>query len=306
MITLSIIIVSYNTENFLKQCLASLYGMNCRFSFEIIVVDNNSRDGSCKMVQKDFPLVCLIENKENTGFAKANNVGIGMAKGRYILLLNSDTRIIGDALEKLVFFLDRYSDVGVAAARLVYPDLSDQGAAKAFPTPVNMLFGRKSFLTRLFPNNRHTKKYIMSRTHRSNEPFEVDWVSGACLMVRKKVLDDVDYLDERYFMYWEDADLCYRIKQNGWKVYCVPEARVIHYEGKSTRRKRSNRLIIEFNKSAYRFYRKHYVRSSFQIMNLVAVLGLSLRTLVLLGMNMIRDKDYRDDSKNTVTGSLDI
>jgi GT2 family glycosyltransferase len=208
-------------------------------------------------------------------------------------------------LEKLVLFLDSHPEAAVAAARLVYPDFSDQGAAKAFPTPINVLFGRRSPFTRLFPNNRYSRKYLVSRTHRSNEPFEVDWVSGACLMVRKKVLEEVGLLDEAFFMYWEDADLCFRIKQKGWKIFCVPEAKVIHYEGKSTNRKSSNRLIIEFNKSVYRFYRKHHLRSSFEIMNLIAIIGLSLRALVLLGMNMIRNKGRRNAGENAVASSAD-
>lgn len=289
MITLSIIIVNYNTNEFLRQCLTSLYDLEHLVSFETIVVDNNSNDGSCKMVRGDFPQVHLLKNNENVGFAKANNIGIEMARGKYIFLLNSDTKVVGDALEKMVQFLDNHPNVAVVTARLVYPDLSDQGVARTFPTPINAFFGRRSLLTRLFPNNRFSQKYLVSRKHTSDEPFEIDWVSGACLMVRKKVIEEIGPLDEEFFMYWEDADLCFRIKQRGWKVICVPEATVIHYEGKSTPRK-SSRLILEFNKSVYRFFRKHYIRSSFEMMNFVAILGLTLRTLVLLALNVFKEK----------------
>jgi len=287
---LSITIVNYNTKNYLRQCLLSLYRKKNPFHWETIVVDNHSQDGSLRMVREEFPQVRLIENSTNLGFARANNIGFGVARGEYILLLNSDTKVMGDALEKLVSFLDSHYLAGVATARLVYPDFSDQGVARTFPTPINALFGRRSLLTKLFPNNKYSRRYLVSHRHLSREPFEVDWASGACLMVRRKVIEDVGPLDEKFFMYWEDADLCFRIKQKGWKVFCVPEAMIIHYEGKSGTKKASRHSIIEFNKSVYRYYRKHYIRSSFDIMNLVAVLGLSLRTLVLLGISVIKGK----------------
>jgi GT2 family glycosyltransferase len=238
--------------------------------------------------------VICVENNENAGFARANNMGIERARGKYILLLNSDTEIIGNALEILVHFLDDHPDVGVATARLVYPDFTDQGVARAFPTPINSLFGRRSILTKLFPNNRFSKKYLISRLHTSYEPFEVDWVSGACMMVREKVIEDTGPFDERFFMYWEDADICYRIKQRGWKVYCVPEAIVIHQEGKSAQRRTKSGLIIEFNKSVYRYYRKYHIHSSFALMNLVAILGLTMRTLLLLAANLFKGRVEED------------
>lgn len=295
---LSIIIVNYNGKGYLRQCLTSLYDSEHHPGFETIVVDNNSSDESCAMVRADFPQVRLIENNENAGFAKGNNIGLALARGDYILLLNSDTRVMGNALEKLILFLENHSRVAVATARLVYPDFSDQGVARSFPTPMNGLFGRRSILTRLFPNNRYSQKYLTSRTHTSDEPFEVDWVSGACLMVRKDIIEEVGFLDERFWMYWEDADLCFRIKQKGWKIYCVPDALVIHYEGKSVSRKSSSRSIIEFNKSVYRYYRKHHIRSSFELMNFVAILGLTLRTIVLLVLNVFSRKTGREEGRN--------
>jgi len=292
MVKLSIIIVNYNARDFLKQCLNSLYESICRLSFEIIVVDNHSDDDSCAMIKREFPQVRLIENSRNTGFAGGNNVGISAARGLYILLLNSDTKVIGDALEKMVIFLDEHPEVAVVTSRLVYPDFSDQGVARTFPTPMNALFGRRSLLTRLFPNNKYSRKYLVSRSYISDVPFEIDWVSGACLMARKGVMEEVGLLDEKFFMYWEDADLCLRIKKKGWLIFCVPEARVIHYEGKSTKRKSRSRLIIEFNKSAYRYYRKHHIKSFFEFMNFVAIVGISVRTLVLLVVDTISEGKF--------------
>jgi GT2 family glycosyltransferase len=288
--TLSIIIVNYNTRKFLKKCLASVYAQVPPFDLETIVVDNNSHDGSIDMLRENFKQVIGIENAENVGFSRANNLGIEKARGRFILLLNSDTEIMGNALEILYLFLDNHPEVGVVTPRLVYPDFTDQGVARAFPTPVNSLLGRRSILTRLFPNNRFSRKYLLSRTHTSEEPFEIDWGSGACLMLRKEVIEDTGLLDEDFFMYWEDADLCFRAKQKEWSVYCVPEAVVIHHEGKSAGSKSSNRLIIEFNRSAYHYYRKHHIRSSFDVMNLVAICGLASRTLLLLAANLFKER----------------
>ncbi|KPJ67938.1 hypothetical protein AMJ44_07045 [candidate division WOR-1 bacterium DG_54_3] len=303
---LSIIIVNYNTKKLLYQCLFALYAREYPFRIETILVNNGSHDGSGAMVRNGFPEVTLIETKENVGFARANNMALEIARGEYILLLNSDTKVLADALPKLVTFLDKHTDVAVVSGRLVYPDFSDQGVARTFPTPFNALFGRTTLLNRLLPNNRYSRKYLVSHVKKSDKPFEVDWVSGACLMVRNKVIQEVGLLDERFFMYWEDADLCFRIKQKGWKVFCVPEAKVIHYEGKSTRRKSSSRLIIEFHRSVYRYYRKHYIRSPFDLMNAIAVFGLFFRTLVLLGINIIRPKDREDESKSALASSADI
>ena len=285
---LSIIIVNYNTEDLLRRCLSAVNGRNHQFPIETLVVDNGSRDGSVSMVRRDFPEVGLIENKENVGFAKANNMGLEVARGDYILLLNSDTKVLGDALPKLVTFLNSHPDVAVVSGRLVYPDFSDQGVARTFPTPLNALFGRRSILTKLFPNNKYSKRYMVSRQNQSGEPFEVDWVSGACLMARKTVVEEVGRLDDGFFMYWEDADLCYRIKQKNWKIYCIPEAIVIHFEGKSSQKQKNSRMIIEFNKSVYRYYRKHHIKNLFGPKNLMVVLGLTARTLILLMANACR------------------
>ena len=285
---LSVIIVNHNAKDFLRQCLTSLYGLEGSLSLEIIVVDNKSHDGSGRMVHEHFPAVHLIENTENVGFARGNNIGIRESQGEYILLLNSDTKVVDNAIEKLVAFLDSHPDVAVVTSRLVYPNMTDQGVARMFPTPMNALFGRRSLLTRLFPNNKYSKRYMISRRNQSEEPFEVDWVSGACLMVRKKVIEDVGLLDEKFFMYWEDADLCFRIKQKNWKIYCIPEAIVIHFEGKSSQKQKNSRMIIEFNKGVYRYYRKHHIKNLFGPKNLTVVLGLTARTLILLMANLCR------------------
>jgi hypothetical protein len=286
MIKLSIIIINYNGGEYLYKCLSSLYSSDQNLTFETIVVDNNSEDGSPAMIANNFPDAVLIRNSENLGFAKGNNIGISRSCGQYILLLNSDTVVLGNALKNLADYLDTHPDVAIVSPRLVYPDFTDQGVARTFPTPMNALFGRRTLLARLFPNNRYSKKYIVSQKDNSNNPFEVDWVSGACLMVRRSIIDEIGPLDDDFFMYWEDLEFCYRVKMKGWKVVCIPSETVIHYEGKSTLKKISSRCIIEFNRSAYLYYKKHHIKSPFEVMNLVAITGLTLRTLLLLLVNL--------------------
>jgi GT2 family glycosyltransferase len=284
---LSIIIVSYNSRAVLEELLASLCGAERALDFEVIVVDNRSVDSTVDMMRRKYPAIHLICNDRNMGFASACNKGVECARGEYVLFLNPDTRIVDDALQKLVLCLDSHPKAGVVTGRLVYPDMTDQGVARTFPQPLNSIFGRHSILTRLFPNNRYSLTYLASRQHESRDLFEVDWVSGACLMVRKQILDDVGSFDGKFFMYWEDADLCYRIKERGWKVLCQPDAIVVHYEGKSSGGKTA-RTIVEFHRSVYRYYRKHHVRYTLGPKNLLALVGLTTRALVLLSANAVR------------------
>ena len=290
MTTLSIIIVSYNTWQYLRSCLRRIFAASYPWELEVIVIDNASTDGSAELVRGEFPAVKLIQSPRNGGFAHANNLGFAAARGDYLLMLNSDTEVQGDALAQVVEFLKTHDHVGIASARLVYPDFTDQGVARTFPTPVNALFGRRSLLTRLFPNNRYARRYLLSRQHCTDEPFEVDWVSGACLMFPRRLLEQIGGLDERFWMYWEDADFCFRAKQSGWRVFCLPKAVVVHHEGKSSGGRRHWKTIVEFNRSAYRYYRKHYLRSRLQPMTAVAATFLTLRTATLLFANALRTR----------------
>ena len=288
MITLSIVVVSYNARRYLRACLESVFAPRYPWDFEVIVVDNASHDGSAELVREEFPKVKVIEADSNTGFARANNLGFSVARGQYLLMLNSDTEAVGNALVQLVDFLATHTDVGIASARLVYPDFTDQGVGRAFPTAINSIFGRRSLLSRFFPNNRYTRQYLLSRQHHSDAPFEVDWVSGAGLMFRREVLERLGGLDERFWMYWEDADFCFRAKQEGWRVFCLPAAVVVHHEGKSSGGRRDWRLIIAFNRSAYRYYRKHHLKSRLLPQTAIAVIFLALRTGALLCANAFR------------------
>jgi GT2 family glycosyltransferase len=257
-VDLTVIVVNYNASNLLRDCLASLRTSAPGITQQVIVVDNASADDSCAMVRREFPEVQLIANEQNAGFTRANNQGIAVARGRYIMLLNNDTRVLGDAFTRAVRHLDDHPEIGAAGLKLLNDDGSLQLSCRRFPSFSQALFNRYSLLTRLFPNNRFSRAYLMSDIQR-DAIQDVDWVSGACLLVRREVLDEIGALDERFFMYCEDVDFCYRVWLAGWRVTYLPFAEVVHLIGQSSRRARY-RTVIERHKSMFRFYAKHYSR----------------------------------------------
>jgi GT2 family glycosyltransferase len=279
-VDLSIAIVSFNTRRLLLECLASIAnGIGPRH--EVLVVDNASVDGSAGAVRRAFPTVKVIELDRNAGFAGANNLAIRRSSGRCVLLLNSDTVVLEDALDRLVHFLDAHPGCGVVAPRLLNSDLTDQGTARTFPTPAAALFGRRSFLSRAFPKNPWTRHYLLGREHEGVAPFQVDWVSGACLMVRRSAIDRAGLLDEGYFMHWEDADWCRRIKRAGYEVWCVPAARVVHHEGKS-RAGWPARQVWVFHASAFRYYASHHLAGRLSVLRPLAAAALACRAAVII------------------------
>jgi len=282
---LSIITINYNSGDLLLECLRAVFENTLDVRFEYFVVDNASRpDGTLERIERQFPQVRLLRNATNLGFAAGCNVAIQRATGRFILLLNPDTAVQFQVLDRMVRFLDDNPGVAVLGSPLVGPDGRDQGVAgRGFPTPLAALFGRTTMLTRLFPRNRLSSKFSSSRDPSRREPSEVDWVSGACMMVRRDAIDQVGLLDPVYFFMWEDADWCFRLKRAGWRVYCSHEAGVVHREGSS--RSRSWRALwlatVGFHRGAYRYYRKHINPRPFGAVQLVVVAGLTARTLVV-------------------------
>lgn len=253
-IDISILIVNYNTKDFLFQCLDSIYQNLTHYSFEIIVIDNNSSDGSPDPIRKEFPQVILIENKANVGFAKANNQGIAISKGRYFLLLNPDTEVLLHSIDLIVEFMDKDSRAGVVGPKLLNTNRTIQESHHRFPSP-NQEFMENTFLDNLlypFIKWRRSKSSLVY-----NGAFEVDWVTGACLAIRREVVDDVGMFDDNFFLYYEEVDFCYRVKQMGWKVFFLLSAKIIHYGGQSTKRDLSLSLW-EAYKSKYYFLKKCY------------------------------------------------
>jgi GT2 family glycosyltransferase len=235
------------------------------------------------MVRQNWPDVTVLENGANLGFARATNRALGASTGRYVLLLNSDAEVLDGAVEGLVAFLDANPTAGVAAPQLLNSDLTDQGTARSFPSAAAALFGRKSMLTHKFPTNRWSRRYLVGRTQRGSTPFAVDWVSGACLMVRRSIIDTVGALDEGFFMYWEDADWCRRIGEAGFGVFCVPAARVVHHEGQSSHG-RSTRLVWEFHRSVFRYYAKYYTSLGSVLLRPAVAMALAARAAAMIAV----------------------
>jgi hypothetical protein len=172
----------------------------------------------------------------------------------------------------------------------VNPDGSPQHTARRFPNAANALFGRGSILTKLLPHNPISKRYLMSDSELLDEPYEVDTLSAACFMVRRTTTEEVGGLDENFFVYWCDTDWCYRIKQGGWKIFSLPTVEIIHNENSRTRHRKGRRVkgVVDFHRGVYRFYRKHYVRSAWSPMNLVAIVGLSVRAATLIAADEVK------------------
>jgi len=249
----SIIIVSYNSASFLEKCIESIINSQNYLDIEVIVVDNASTDGSVELIKSNFTIVKLIRNDLNFGFAKGNNIGISAAKGEYVLFLNPDTILCQDTLSKMVNFMKNTPDAGALGPKLIYPNSSLQLSCRHFYN-LRTIFLRRTILGKIFPNSRLLRYHLMSDWDH-NTTQEVDWVLGACLMVPRKVLEKVGYFDEKYKMYFEDVDLCYRIKKAGYKVYYYPGATVIHHHQRESAKKFSMKTIWHIQ-SAIRFFNK--------------------------------------------------
>lgn len=253
---LSIIIVNYNVEYFLEQCLLSVEKALKNIQGEVIVVDNNSVDGSIEMLKSKFPWVTLIENKENIGFSKANNQGIKIAKGEYILLLNPDTLVEEDTFTKVVSFMDAHPEAGGLGVKMVDGKGNFLPESKrGLPTP-SAAFYKIFGISRLFPNSKRFSKYHLTYLDK-DQTHEIEILSGAFMLMRKSVLDKVGLLDETFFMYGEDIDLSYRIIKGGYKNYYFPETKIIHYKGESTKKSSVNYVFVFYNAMVI-FAKKHF------------------------------------------------
>jgi len=252
---MDIIIVNYNSTDHLLQCLRSVYASLQEFPARVIVEDNASEDGIGR-VQVMFPQVILSKNTYNMGFAKAVNKGLKESNAPYVMILNPDTYVVDGFFGSVIGYMEEHSDIGIIGPKILNLDASVQGSARSFPTPLTALFGRSTLLTKWFPNNRFTSRNVLTTRTDGITPVRVDWVSGACMVVRRQAIEDVGPMDECFFIYWEDADWCKRMWSSGWKVVYFPQAHVIHYGGVSSDQLMV-RSAIEFHKSSYRLFEKH-------------------------------------------------
>lgn len=297
---LSILIISWNSWPDIKKCLESIHLANFT-DFEIVVIDNDSTDGTVEKLQRYFPEVRVHLNRSNVGHARAVNQGFGLVRGEYVLLLDADTELAPETISKMMFFMRRRNDVSVAAPRTFNTDGSVQESARNFPTFMSSLFGRQSFLTKAFPNNRFSKRYLRRDKLDASEPFQVEQVSGACMIFPRSLVAEVGPWDEGYFAYWVDTDWCMQLKQIGRKIFCVPQARVIHHEKNRSGRKKSLRRIWSFHLGAFRLYRKYYTFGIFDPRTLMAAAGLSLRATVLSVANYLAHRGEASSEDRTDT-----
>lgn len=246
---LSVIIVNWNTRELLLNCIDSFYRTVKGLTSEIFVVDNGSSDGSVDSVRSTFPEIELIQNERNLGFARANNEALRRRKGRYALLLNTDVVLTDRAVRTLVDFMDRNPAVSVAGGQLVNGDGSKQNSFDNFPSLITEALN-KSLLRMLFP-----KRYPSKRVSYDN-PIDVHSVIGACMVVRSRAIDEVGLLDEDYFFFLEETDWCYRMWRGKWRVCHVPQAKVMHLQGRTVDLVR-DRAKIEYYRSLYLFFKKH-------------------------------------------------
>lgn len=288
---LSVVIVNRNTRRFVLPCVESVLASEGVGSLEVVVVDERSRDGSARALRARFPDVLVLDDPSDRGYAHANNLGLLRASGRYLMTLNPDTLLPPEALGRLVAWMNANPRAGVVGPKLVRPDgTMDLACRRSFPTPLNALY-RYTGLARAFPNSRVFARYNLTFLD-ADRPAEVDSVSGACMLVRRAAADQAGFLDEDYFMYGEDLDWAYRIKQAGWQVWYQPEVVALHYKGQATRQ-RSARMIVEFHRAMLIFHRKHYAGRQPWFLNAAVVGSVVLLGAFVLARNSLRPAELR-------------
>jgi N-acetylglucosaminyl-diphospho-decaprenol L-rhamnosyltransferase len=290
-VDVSVVLVGLNACRYIDECIESLrkaqWG-DCRY--EVIYVDNGSRDGSVEMMRDKHPEVPMIENDRNLGYCPAANQGARIAKGRYLFFLNDDTLVVDDAIAMLVGFLNANPRVGVVGSRLLNLDGTDQWSGRRFPSLLNGMFGRRSTLSRWFPRMPVLRDYLCEEEVRRGVPFAVDWVSAAAELVSQELFWKVGGFAEDYY-YWHEAVFCDRVREQGRSVYLHPQSRIVHYEGKGSgaRPYRVQRWhIVNFHQGAYRCYCEHYRLSAWNPRRWFAAVALSGRMLLLLAANRLK------------------
>ena len=287
---LSVIIVNYNTYNLTKQTIESIIQKEHPFDYEILLVDNASADGSIQKLQEEFneliseEILQVFINKSNLGFAKANNIGMRVAKGEYVLLLNSDTVVNGDCLDACITQMEKNTRIGALGCKVVLPDGKlDHACKRGFPTPKASLY----YLLKLYKKDPiKYGQYDALHLH-EDEVGEVDCLMGAFMLMPKDALNKVGLLDEDFFMYGEDIDLCYRIKEGGYKILYYPKAQIIHYKGGSSKKKRT-KVSYDFHKAMWIFYKKHYYMKYSIAVSFFVYVGIEVKYLLELLKNSIK------------------
>jgi GT2 family glycosyltransferase len=302
---MDLIIVNYKSTDFLRVCLNSVHNAMNGLPVKAFVVDNGSRD-HVQSVKLDFPWTHLIENYHNLGFSKAVNQVLKKTDSKYTVFLNPDAVVKNGFFEAVESFMGANPDVGILGPKILDSNGCIQGSARTFPNFRSALAGRTSLISRMFPKNRMTCAHILSNNSDGKTPMQVDWVSGACMVARRETLDKVGFFDERFFLYWEDVDLCKRVLDGGWKVVYYPSATVVHAVGGSSECDLV-RSVFEFHKSAYLYFMKHHKKFRF-ILRPFILLGLSFRFSTVLGMQFVRRmlSGFRKKSNSLIKAFSDL
>jgi hypothetical protein len=283
---LSVCIVTYRAKDLLRDCLQSLCA-NTNLPFEVIIVDNGSQDGAKSMLEREFPAFTVIENNENLGFTFPMNQALRLAQGQYLLQLNPDTLILPDSLDKMVAFMNAHPDIGICGPKVLNRNQTLQKSCRrGEPTPWAVLTYFLGFSAR-YPKSKLFGQYQMNYMD-EDLTHPVAGVSGSCMLIRRELIDDIGYLDERFFAYQEDADFCLRARQAGWQVYYYPGAEIIHYGGQGGSRVEPYRSILAWHKSYFIYYRKHLAKNYFFLFNWIYYLAMILKLGLSLAENFIR------------------
>jgi len=289
----SVVLVCWNNKDYLEPCLISLYENELNFSFDVVVVDNGSTDGSQEMLAEKFPQVKIIQNDRNVGLSTASNQGIEATTGRYILLLNNDTIVNQESLENLVVYLDEHPGAGAAGGKLLNPDGTLQAGYGTFPN-LSQEFLIATGLGRMiwsnYPDHNTSKDFL-----------SVDWLSSACLILRRSALDKVGMLDEEFFIYGDEVDLQYRLKLSGWQVYYLPQVSTIHFGGRSMNRWSRRKMV---NRGKIRFFQKNYNLGPTFALRIMLFLFSFIKFLIW-SFSLLFPK-YRQRSINELRSNLEV
>ena len=288
---LSIVIVNWNSKDYLQKCIASIMDSKTEIRFEIVVIDGGSFDGSGEMLKQCYPQVKFIQSDKNLGFAKANNVAFKASSGSHILFLNPDTEVVIPAIDILFDQMQKLSRAGAIGCKLLNADGSVQTSCiQSFPTILNQLLDSE-FLRALFPNSRLWG--MASLFSPATGPAEVEVLSGACIMMRRSLFEQIGQFSEDYFMYAEDMDLCYKVRQAGYENYYIPTATVLHFGGGSTQQRPSDFAVVMMRASVCRFLRKtrgEMYGSGYRCSMLISAIGRIVCLLVLLPHYLVRGR----------------
>lgn len=295
-ISLSICIVTFQACDYLRDCLNSLYAHAPNGEYEIIVVDNHSTDGTIETLERQFPQVQLIKNPTNNGFTAPMNQALRQAQGQYLLQLNPDTIVHDQALNQLIQFMQSHPKVGICGPKVLNTDGSLQKPCRRGESTPWAVITYFLGLSSLFPKSKLFGGYLMNYLD-EDEINEVDGVAGSCMLLRREVIDQIGYLDERFFAYQEDADFCFQARQAGWKVYYVPTAQITHYGGQGGSRVQPYRSIFEWHRSYWLYYRKNLAANYFFLLNWLYYLAMLVKLALALLSNLVRKEKFAGRQK---------